>query len=110
VFHVASQNEVAYCDILDEISRQLRPLEPCDAESVGDLLALYGDQDDPVIRLGQFWTSRPPRNLHFDHTRTHGLLAKLGVTFEPLDRRWLRRHITHLAAEGHLRRLGEGDE
>jgi thioester reductase-like protein len=104
-FHVESQHEVAYRDILDELSRLTRPFEPSDAGSIAELLARHAEQDDLTIRLGHFWASRRPRNLRFDHTRTRRLLADLGVTFGPLDREWLRRHITHLADEGHFERL-----
>jgi hypothetical protein len=99
-FHIDSEHEVAYEDILDELARCVRPLTTTPAASVAELLARYAVADNTDVALGRFWAGRQPRNVRFDHSGTHRLLANLGVAFPPLSNGWLHRYIAHLATAG----------
>lgn len=68
-----------------------------------DFASLFGsvrDSKDVDLALGYFWSTRQPRNVRFNHERTHQVLRRLGCTFRPLDKAWVSRFVHSLVEAG----------
>ncbi|MEU9197835.1 amino acid adenylation domain-containing protein [Streptomyces hundungensis] len=101
-FHVDTHHEVTYEEVFAVLRDLGCPLERDEATEFGPLFARHLADGDEQIALAHFWAVRPERNVRYDHTRTRGLLAELGVEFAPLDRAWLRAYLGGLVEQGQI--------
>jgi hypothetical protein len=100
VYHVDGTQAVG----MDRIFTALRGiglrLEPSTHPDFLSLFSAARDTKDADLALGYFWATRKPRNVRFNHERTHRTLQRLGHAFRPLDDAWLSRFVKGLAEAG----------
>jgi amino acid adenylation domain-containing protein/thioester reductase-like protein/non-ribosomal peptide synthase protein (TIGR01720 family) len=99
-FHVDNGTEVPLLDLVAALGDQGVPFRPCSCESFKDLLNGIDLRDDPLVAVARFWANQAPRNVKYDHRRTHELLTRRGAFFHPVDRLWLHAFARHLVKVG----------
>ncbi|WP_437644111.1 amino acid adenylation domain-containing protein [Sorangium sp. So ce362] len=100
VFHVDSPYEVALEQVFDALRRSGIALERSEHASFSSVFGAVREQEDSDLALGYFWASRKPRNVRYNHDRTHQLLWRLGCSFSELGEEWLSKFTRSLAREG----------
>ncbi|MDT8916012.1 AMP-binding protein [Amycolatopsis sp. PS_44_ISF1] len=108
-FHVDTPHTLVYRDVFAVLRDLGHDLAEGPARDFAELLAPHvGGHHD--LGLAYFWANRPERNVRYNHTRTHRLLAELGVVFPELDRVWLRRFLAGLTDRNRLGPTGNDGE
>jgi thioester reductase-like protein len=100
VYHVDSMQPIG----MDRLFGALRSVGiRLEASPQPDFLSLFSaarDTKDADLALGYFWATRKPRNVRYNHERTHQVLQRLGHGFRTLDDAWLTRFVQSLADAG----------
>lgn len=100
VFHVDSPYEVALEKVFDALRSTGIEFEQSEHASFSSLFSSAREHKDPDLALGYFWASRKPRNVRYNHDKTHQLLWRLGCSFSELGEEWLSMFARSLAQEG----------
>ena len=102
VFHVDTPHTVSMERLFGCLADQGVSLQSTDHDTFADLFAPHDGNGDADIALGRFWAGRQPRNVRFNHQRTLRQLARLNLSFSPLDDEWLAAFVAGLIRWGQL--------
>lgn len=104
VYHIDSPHFIQMKDIFDALRRNGIQLNSSTYHTFNDLFGSVANKDDKDVALGKVWSSRQPRNVQFDHSKTLRLLRAMGTEFEAPSAQWLDKAIRYLLSVKAIKR------
>lgn len=98
VFHVDTPHYLSMRDLYLSLEKNGFQFNHSPRKNFSELFQGFDGTADADLALGKFWSSRTPRNVVYDHSKTLRKLEKLDCKFEVPTALWIDKFVQHLIA------------